>query len=454
MAGPGIAPHGTRYKPGRIPGHAAVDCSSRCPRQGRTIRRAAPGWETEERGAAAAGRLGARHGIHLSAFRCDRSTQLPARSVAPGGGRPRVALATNEPRRLLPARDSERSVADATLTHPGLHSVAALPTPAWGCTLMLNSSLSEAAPAVRRHALPDRRPERRGQQARVAGRRSTSPSSARLDLATCPSRRYELSGAIVESVRMLHHQQEHRARHVSPHPRRPQSGSSGPCPALHVRPARGDRSTGRSTSYTIHAPVEDRLELSRRRASYPPLRLKVYGRRADGSRSTAASIDLMIPAAPRPSAAGRTLASCGTRVLEGVDADTPDVTPRWWRREAWDYGRRQLLPEQAARRRARAARGGFHSPPAAPTKCGQAPAPKLVWPPTGSSSRRPAAPEDARARARAGDEVAHRHRRLSLVHRLGPRHDDQPRGADARDGPPSRGGLDPADVRAITCATA
>ena len=39
----------------------------------------------------------------------------------------------------------------------------------------------------------------------------------------------------------------------------------------------------------------------------------------------------------------------------------------------------------------------------------------------------------ARAHA-AGDEAAHRHRRLSLVHRLGPRHHDQPGRLDARTG--------------------
>ena len=53
------------------------------------------------------------------------------------------------------------------------------------------------------------------------------------------------------------------------------------------------------------------------------------------------------------------------------------------------------------------------------------------------------------ARARGGRRSAHGHRRLPLVHRLGPRHDDQPRRADAVHRPPARGGLHPAHVRPL-----
>ena len=53
------------------------------------------------------------------------------------------------------------------------------------------------------------------------------------------------------------------------------------------------------------------------------------------------------------------------------------------------------------------------------------------------------------ARARRRRRGAHGDRRLSLVHRLGPRHDDQPRRADADDRPVPRGRLHPADVRAL-----
>ena len=57
--------------------------------------------------------------------------------------------------------------------------------------------------------------------------------------------------------------------------------------------------------------------------------------------------------------------------------------------------------------------------------------------------------EEAARAQRRRRRSAHRHRRLSLVHRLGPRHDDQPRGADAVDRPLPRGRLHPAHVRAL-----
>ena len=51
------------------------------------------------------------------------------------------------------------------------------------------------------------------------------------------------------------------------------------------------------------------------------------------------------------------------------------------------------------------------------------------------------------APAGGGGRGADDHRRLPLVHRLGPRHHDQPGGADADHGPARRGGLHPAHVR-------
>ena len=63
----------------------------------------------------------------------------------------------------------------------------------------------------------------------------------------------------------------------------------------------------------------------------------------------------------------------------------------------------------------------------------------------------------ARGGSRAGalgrGRGADGHRGLSLVHRLGPRHDDQPRRADADDRAAARGGLHPADLRALRAAT-
>ena len=55
--------------------------------------------------------------------------------------------------------------------------------------------------------------------------------------------------------------------------------------------------------------------------------------------------------------------------------------------------------------------------------------------------------EDAARAHAAGDEAADRDRRLPLVHRLGPRHHDQPGGADPGDRPARRGRLHPPHVR-------
>ena len=54
------------------------------------------------------------------------------------------------------------------------------------------------------------------------------------------------------------------------------------------------------------------------------------------------------------------------------------------------------------------------------------------WRPTSSSSRPAGRVEETRAGPCGRRRGPHGDRRLSLVHRLGPRHDDQPRGADAR----------------------
>ncbi len=101
-------------------------------------------------------------------------------------------------------------------------------------------------------------------------------------------------------------------------------------------------------------------------------------------------------------------------------------------------------------------------PPSAPSACGdgacsrpriRSPGPgrprSSCWPPTSSSSRRRGAWRTPRSRAATGDEARHDHRRLPLVHRLGTRHDDQPRGPDPAHGPPRRGRLHPAHVRPL-----
>ena len=91
-----------------------------------------------------------------------------------------------------------------------------------------------------------------------------------------PVWRYELGATVVEKrVHMLHQQ---NTVHVTYH-----LIHGGPVriklrPALHVRPLEGSVHGAIDEPYTITA-IEDRLELSTARG-YPPLRLKVYGRRA------------------------------------------------------------------------------------------------------------------------------------------------------------------------------
>ena len=92
-------------------------------------------------------------------------------------------------------------------------------------------------------------------------------------------------------------------------------------------------------------------------------------------------------------------------------------------------------PAQAGRDRQRAR--GRH------VRGGAGPGGRSVHHPSGGPRR------GNRARARVRRRRADGDRRLSLVHGLGPRHDDQPRGADALDAPLPRGGLHPAHVRAL-----
>ena len=106
-----------------------------------------------------------------------------------------------------------------------------------------------------------------------------------------------------------------------------------------------------------------------------------------------------------------------------------------------DAGRGADAPKRAAARAAARAAPDAAAATASPRELVLA-ADQFIITPAGRAE------DAARARA-AGDEVAHRHRRLPLVHRLGPRHDDQPRGADARDRPARRGRLHPAHVRPL-----
>jgi predicted glycogen debranching enzyme len=149
--------------------------------------------------------------------------------------------------------------------------VAALPTPL-GRTLMLNhlSELFRLSDGTRFEIGGQ---ERAGSGLEWPGAQHLA--EFRLD-SGLPVWRYELGATVVEKrVHMLNQQ---NTVHVTYH-----LTHGGPVriklrPALHVRPLEGSVHGAIDEPYTITA-VEDRLELSTTRG-YPPLRLKIYGRRA------------------------------------------------------------------------------------------------------------------------------------------------------------------------------
>ena len=209
---------------------------------------------------------------------------------------------------------------------------------------------------------------------------------------------------------------------------------------------RAARRCGPSVHFRAHeAPVSEPLgwpyALTRRRrplrdlpagTPLPPLRLLLHGARrgvharrarrlddvlyrVEESRGYEARGDLWSPGYFRVDAARRASASRWSprpRPWETIDALTPD--------EALD----------AERERRRAAARACADPRRA-TGIGRRAGARRR--PVHHHAGRPRRGRGARARRRR--RGAHGHRRLSLVHRLGPRHDDQPRRADARDRP-------------------
>ena len=254
-----------------------------------------------------------------------------------------------------------------------------------------------------------------------------------------PVWRYELGGTVVEKrVHMLHQQ---NTVHVTYH-----LIHGGPVriklrPALHVRPLEGSVHGAIDEPYTITA-VEDRLELSTTRG-YPPLRLKVYGRRATFALDSGKLDNVHYRAE-----AQRGYADVGELWSPGywsVDLTADDEHDARGVDRSLGHDRRARA-RAGRRRRARAAR-------AAPRR--RRPRRALGHRRRARPGRRPVRhhagrpPGGRRAGARRGRRGPLDHRGLSLVHRLGPRHDDQPRGADVHDGPPRRGGLHPAHVRPV-----
>ena len=114
--------------------------------------------------------------------------------------------------------------------------------------------------------------------------------------------------------------------------------------------------------------------------------------------------------------------------------------------EKWDTVLALASRRKRSRRSAAAAQRLLAA--AQPERADRTGAASWSWPPTSSSS-----PRKAESRKRPGPRGRrrgpHGHRRLSLVHRLGPRHHDQPRRPDPDHRPASRGRLYPAHLRPL-----
>jgi predicted glycogen debranching enzyme len=149
--------------------------------------------------------------------------------------------------------------------------VAALPTPL-GRTVMLNH-LSEWLRLSDGTRFEIGGQERTGGGLECPGARHLAEFRLELGL---PVWRYDIGGTMFEKhVRMLHQQ---NTVHITYRLLRGETVRLKLRPALHVRPLEGSVHGTIAEPYAITA-VEDRLELSTA-SGYPPLRLKIYGRRA------------------------------------------------------------------------------------------------------------------------------------------------------------------------------
>ena len=170
--------------------------------------------------------------------------------------------------------------------------------------------------------------------------------------------------------------------------------------------------------YTITA-VENHLDVTTA-AGYPPLHLKIYGRRA----SFALDSSLLKNIHYRAEAERAMPTDAGDLWSPGyfsLDLSTETSATLVASTEAWDLIE-ALNPEDAA---------AAESERREHLLAGAEPAARSGWgrnscsPPISSSSR-PRAARRRGPRARRGRRCPHRDRRLPLVHGLGPRHDDQP----------------------------
>ena len=242
-----------------------------------------------------------------------------------------------------------------------------------------------------------------------------------------PVWRYDVEGLVIEKRLFLPHMQNtvHVMYELLVGRRRVRAGAA---PVGELPRRRKRRSASRSAGRTSSAPSASSTRSASTGSPLPPLRLQLCGRRRDVH-------------ARRQAHRQRALSGRGEPRLSGA-------------RRSVEPG---LLPADAARRAARATlvastesfetmtragAGRRRSTPSATgaSGCSRRPCPtRARRRRRGARARRRSVHHHAGrphrgsgARARLRRRSAHGHRRLSLVHRLGPRHDDQPRGADAR----------------------
>ncbi len=294
--------------------------------------------------------------------------------------------------------------------------VSALPTPL-GRTVMFNH-LSEWV------RLPSGARQQIGGQERTGGHLDWPGAKHlrefRLE-AGLPVWRYELDGAVVEKRILLVHSQN--TVHIS---YRLVEGE-GPL-RLKLRPALQFR------------PLEEAVHSVRERALHRHLDRRPSGS-LDRPQVPAAASQNLRPArdllARRRQASGRAIQDGGApRLRPHGRALEPRLLQRR-RDEGGERHARRLDRKLGADSRAlaRGGRRGGARAARAPARVGRAlgapraSPPSLSSPQTSSSSRPRARQEDAARAHAAGEEVRIGHRRLPLVHGLGPRHDDQPRRA-------------------------
>ena len=227
--------------------------------------------------------------------------------------------------------------------------------------------------------------------------------------------------------------------------RRARSGSS--CgPSVHFRPHEAPVDAPLERAATRSPP--SRTATSSRADARPPA-AAAQGRtaRERGLHARRAHARTTCSTASRRAAATTTSASCGARATSASTLAPDSATHA-------DRLDRGLGDDRRALAGARRSRAERERRDAAPARRGR-PARATGLGGGAGAGRRPVhhharrPRRGRRPRARRRRRGAHRHRRLPLVHRLGPRHDDQPRGADARHRPPRRGRLHPAHLRPL-----